>query len=386
MAKNVTSCNVVSFVPTTAAPSTDENPMSDRLSQYLAIDIPLIQAPMAGVSTPELAAAVSNAGALGSLGLGASSVARAREAIRRTRALTDRPFNVNLFCHAPPARDAAAEAAWIEVLRPQFARFQAEPPQQLAEIYASFRGHREMLEMLLEERPAVVSFHFGLPDAGAIASLHDRGIMLAATATCLDEARQIRAAGIDMVIAQGIEAGGHRGTFDLNAVDYQSSTLALAQLLRPHLDIPLIAAGGIMDGAGIHAAMTLGADGVQLGTAFLLCQESAADEGYRRALSAPGERRTWLTAAISGRPARCVDNAFCALGRRADPRAIAPYPLAYDAGKALATAARAQGEEGYGAHWAGQGVNLLREMPAAALIAALREEYRRAAGQRSDRP
>lgn len=312
MAKNVTSCNVVSFVPTTAAPSTDENPMSDRLSQYLAIDIPLIQAPMAGVSTPELAAAVSNAGALGSLGLGASSVARAREAIRRTRALTDRPFNVNLFCHAPPARDAAAEAAWIEVLRPQFARFQAEPPQQLAEIYASFRGHREMLEMLLEERPAVVSFHFGLPDAGAIASLHDRGIML--------------------------------------------------------------------------AAMTLGADGVQLGTAFLLCQESAADEGYRRALSAPGERRTWLTAAISGRPARCVDNAFCALGRRADPRVIAPYPLAYDAGKALATAARAQGEEGYGAHWAGQGVNLLREMPAAALIAALREEYRRAAGQRSDRP
>lgn len=357
--------------------------MSHRLSQYFAVDIPLIQAPMAGVSTPELAAAVSNAGALGSLGLGASSVERAREAIRRTRALTARPFNVNLFCHAPPARDAAAEAAWIEVLRPQFARFKAEPPQQLAEIYASFCGHREMLEMLLAETPAMVSFHFGLPDAQAIASLHAKGIQLAASATSLDEARQIQAAGIDMVIAQGIEAGGHRGTFDVNAVDYQASTLALLQLLKPHISIPVIAAGGIMDGAGIHAAMTLGADGVQLGTAFLLCPESATDAGYRRALSAPGECRTWLTAAISGRPARCVDNAFCALGRRAEPRAIAPYPLAYDAGKALAAAARAQGDEGYGAHWAGQGINQLREMPAAALIAALREEYR-CAGDRQD--
>ena len=359
--------------------------MPSMLTHALAIDIPLFQAPMAGVSTPALAAAVSNAGALGALGLGASSVAHAREAIHRTRALTDSPFNVNLFCHAPPARDAAAEAAWLEALRPQFARFGAEPPRGLSEIYTSFCGHQEMLAMLLEERPAVVSFHFGLPDAQAIAALRAKGIRLAATATSLSEAQQAQDAGIEMIIAQGIEAGGHRGIFDAGATDYQTSTLALLQLLRPRIGAPIVVAGGIMDGAGIRAAMSLGADGVQLGTAFLLCPESAADAGYRRALTAPGERRTWLTAAISGRPARCVDNAFCAAGRLADPRTVAPYPLAYDAGKALAAAARAGGDEGYGAHWAGQGVNLLREMPAAALIATLREEYRRAGDRRDDR-
>ncbi|EMH4163736.1 nitronate monooxygenase [Pluralibacter gergoviae] len=353
--------------------------MSLSLTQLLAIDFPLFLAPMAGVSTPELAAAVSNAGGLGSLGLGASSVEQAEQSIVRTRALTARPFNVNLFCHRPPARDIAVESAWLAACRPLFSRFAAEPPRALAEIYTPFSGSGDMLDMLLAQAPPVVSFHFGLPDAAAIAALRGKGILLAATATNLAEARQIQASGIDVIIAQGFEAGGHRGMFDPQAVDYRTGTLALVQLLKRHLAIPVVAAGGIMDGAGIGAMMTAGADGAQLGTAFLLCPESAADESYRRAIRAREDTPTWMTAAISGRPARCIDNDFCRFARRAADLAVPPYPLAYDAGKALAAAARARGEDGFGAHWAGQGINLIREMPAAALVATLIEEYRRSA-------
>ena len=352
--------------------------MTRSFTQLLAIDVPLIQAPMAGVSTPELAAAVSNAGGLGSLGLGASSVGQAEQALIRTRTLTTRPFNVNLFCHRPPARDIAVESAWLAACLPLFSRLGAEPPRALGEIYTPFLGSGDMLDLLLAQAPAVVSFHFGLPDAVAIAALHARGILLAATATSLAEAEHIQASGLDIVIAQGFEAGGHRGMFDPQAVDYQTGTLALVQLLKRHIAIPVIAAGGIMDGAGIRAMMTAGADGAQLGTAFLLCPESAADESYRRAIRARRETPTWMTPAISGRPARCIDNDFCRFARRMAALAVPPYPLAYDAGKALAAAARARGEDGFGAHWAGQGINLIREMPAAALVATLMEEYWRA--------
>ena len=177
-----------------------------------------------------------------------------------------------------------------------------------------------------------------------------------------------------MVVAQGYEAGGHRGIFAPQEPDAQLSTFTLVQLLRRRLTIPVVAAGGIMDGAGIASVMQLGAQGVQLGTAFLLCPESAADAGYRAAIHNSLDGRTVLTSAISGRPARCLANAFCALGEGYPASAVPDYPLAYDIGKALAAAAKAQGVHEYGAHWAGQGVGLIRECDAARLVRQLAAE------------
>ncbi|HHL3483734.1 TPA: NAD(P)H-dependent flavin oxidoreductase, partial [Klebsiella pneumoniae] len=207
-----------------------EETMSNPLLSLLDIDYPLIQAPMAGVSTPALAAAVSNAGALGSLGLGASTVAQAEAMIVATRQLTDRPFNVNLFCHAPPRRDARREADWATTLRPHFARYGSTPPDSLSEIYQTFIGHAPMLELLLDLSPAVVSFHFGLPEGETIQRLRRQGIVTLATATSLQEALLIELQGIDVVVAQGYEAGGHRGIFAPQAPDAQLSTFTLVQL------------------------------------------------------------------------------------------------------------------------------------------------------------
>ena len=348
--------------------------MSNRFTQRLDIAYPIIQAPMAGVSTPELAAAVSNSGGLGSLGLGAATVSQSEALIARTRHLTTQPVNVNLFCHAPARRDPHTEARWTALLRPLFARFGAQPPETLTEIYQSFLVNQPMAELLLDLAPEVVSFHFGVADKTLIRRLKEKGVLIMASATSVDEAQRVVAQGVDVVIAQGYEAGGHRGIFDPRGDDRQMSTLTLVQALKRTVSIPVIAAGGIMDGAGIRSMMHLGAEGVQLGTAFLLCPESATDVGYRQALSGEPTPETVMTAAISGRPARCIDNAFCETGRR-NPDVMPPdYPLAYDAGKALAAAAKAQGEWGFGAHWAGQGVGMIRALPAAELMQTLIRE------------
>ena len=352
--------------------------MNNRLLALLGIDLPIVQAPMAGVSTPAMAAAVSNAGGLGSLGVGATDAEGARTMIRATRALTDRPFNVNLFCHAPAVADAAREACWLEWLAPQFAQFDAAPPQALREIYTSFVEDVAMLAMLLEERPAVVSFHFGLPDSATISTLQQVGIVLLATATHPHEARRIADAGIDAIVAQGIEGGGHRGVFDPSAVDDGLGSFALTRLLARTMDIPVIAAGGIMDGAGIAAALALGAQAAQLGTAFVGCAESAIDAGYRHALLAGADARTTYTSAISGRRARGLRNRYTALDGAAGRPPIPDYPIAYDAGKALHAAAKAKGDYGYGAQWAGQAAPLAREMPAGALVEVLARELREA--------
>ncbi|WP_322012232.1 nitronate monooxygenase [Paraburkholderia sp. J12] len=354
------------------------------LLNLLGIARPIVQAPMAGVSTPELAAAVSNAGGLGSLGVGAMNAEGARKAIRATRALTNQPFNVNVFCHQPARADEAVERAWTGWLAPVFAQFGATPPARLGEIYTSFVVDHAMLAMLVEERPAVVSFHFGLPSAQAIAALRQAGIKLLASATNVDEARAAEAAGVDAVIAQGIEAGGHRGVFDPDAVDDRLGTFALTRLLVRALRVPVIAAGGIMDGAGIVAALALGAQAAQLGTAFVACAETSIDEGYRRALLGDAARRTTFTKAISGRIARSMANRFTALGDDPDAPRTPAYPVAYDAGKALHAAAKAQGEYGYGAQWAGQAAALARALPAAELFAQLESEMRESLAQMRD--
>ncbi len=350
----------------------------NELLQKLGITLPIIQAPMAGVSTPRMAAAVSNAGGLGSLGVGNLTADQAREKIAATRALTGRPFHVNVFCHRPARPDPARESAWIEHLRPHFATYGARPPSQLREIYTSFQTDDAMLAMLLEERSPVMSFHFGLPPRDRLDALRRAGITLLASATNLAEARTIHAAGIDAVIAQGYEAGGHRGVFDPDLPDDRIGCMALTRLLVKELPIPVIASGGIMDGAAIAAALTLGAGAALLGTAFIACPESAADAGYRAALLGSSAEHTTMTRAISGRPARSLVNRFTALGEAKGVPAVPDYPIAYDAGKALHAAASTAGEAGYGAQWAGQGAPLSRSMPAAELIALLNRELNEA--------
>jgi nitronate monooxygenase len=349
--------------------------MTDLLNR-LGISLPILQAPMAGVSSPAMAAAVSAAGGLGALGLGAAGAKGAAGMIAELRTRGNHPFNVNLFVHAPARRDAAREAAWIDRWRPEFTRLDAEPPAALNEIYTSLAEDEAMFALLLAERPAVVSFHFGLPDAARIAALRDTGAVLLATATSLDEARAAEAAGIDAIVAQGWEAGGHRGVFDPDAPDARLGTLALVRLLARRINRPVIAAGGIMDGAGIDAALALGAAAAQLGTAYVATDESLADAGYRAALAGAAAEQTIMTRAISGRPARSLRNRFTDAGRTIPDDAIPAYPVTYDLGKALNAAGRAQGEAGYGAQWAGQGAPLARAMPAGALTRLLADEMK----------
>ena len=336
------------------------------------LSLPIIQAPMAGVSTPSLAAAVSNAGGLGSIPIGAATVAQAREMIAETRALTSAPFNVNVFCHEPPQRDPVRESAWLRHLAPLFHEFGAEPPAELREIYPSFLADEAALRMLVELRPAVVSFHFGIPAPDQLAALRDAGIRTLATATNALEAERIERAGIDAIVAQGIEAGGHRGVFDPEAEDDELGTAALVRLLVKQTHLPVIAAGGIMDGRGIRTALDLGAAGVQLGTAFLLCPESAANGNYRDNLRKAS--KTKLTSAISGRPARGFVNRLVKHGETEGAPIQATYPLAYDAAKQLHAAALKHGSHDFATQWAGEAVSLIRELPAAELVAKLAAE------------
>ena len=347
---------------------------SSPLLERLGIDVPIIQAPMAGVSSATMAATVSNSGGLGSLGVGAMNASQARDAIGQFRALSSGPLNVNVFVHQPAHADARKEAAWIQRLAPEFERAGAKPPAALREIYTSFLADDDMLAMLVEEKPKVVSFHFGVPRADQIATLHQAGIVLLASATTIPEARLLEAAGVDAIVAQGYEAGGHRGIFDPNGEDSRIGTFALTRLLVRALKLPVIAAGGIMDGAGIAAALKLGAAAALLGTAFVGTDESLADAGFRALLFSEAAHHTTMTRVISGRPARSLANAFTHWGADVPNDAVPDYPITYDAGKALNAAGKAAGQPGYGAHWAGQGAPLARAMSAQALMHTLKDE------------
>ncbi|RRV10068.1 nitronate monooxygenase [Pseudomonas sp. v388] len=349
------------------------------LLPLLGIEYPIIQAPMVGVSTPRLAAAVSNAGGLGSIGLGASNVDQGRDLIRQTRALTAKPFNVNMFCHRPATFDQARNDAWLAHIASAFAEFEAVAPSTLREIYTSFVDDQAMLAMLLEERPPVVSFHFGMPSRAWIAELNAAGIFTIGCATSLHEARELEHAGIRAIVAQGYEAGGHRGVFDDSpGQDHQMGLFALLRIVTREVDVPVIAAGGIMDGAGIEAAMMLGASGCQLGTAFILCPESSATQEHRETLKTAKAHETRVTSYISGRPARGIANRLYLDSHLEKIPLPAEYPLAYDVAKALHAAASAKGCHDFAAQWAGQGAPLARELPAAVLLQTLVQEMRTA--------
>ena len=343
------------------------------LLEKLGIKHPIFLAPMAGVSTPELAAEVSNQGGLGSLGLGASSVENARQQILQTKELTEQPFQVNFFCHDTVELDEQVAAKWIMKFKSRFAQYNAEAPEALNCIYPSFKDNDHFLNLLLETRPKAVSFHFGIPHPHQIQALKQAGILTLVSATNLAEAKLIEAAGIDIVIAQGIEAGGHRGIFDEN-FDSSVKTRDLVQLLKRHIQCPVVAAGGIMNGHQAYQIMELGADAVQLGTAFVQCKTSNANEAYRKALfDAPISQ---ITSSISGRPARGIINNWHTDIDTPTRPTVPAYPYSYDLGKQLHAAASKHGVHEYGAFWAGTNVSQIRELEAPDLINQLVLEMR----------
>ncbi|ONN56932.1 2-nitropropane dioxygenase [Acinetobacter genomosp. 33YU] len=335
------------------------------LLQQLAIKHPIFLAPMAGVSTPELAAEVSNQGGLGSLGLGANTPQSAREQILKTQALTENSFQVNFFCHQSTELNLEKAKQWIEYLRPHFEKFGVQPPQELHCIYPSFLDNDDSLNVVLETKPKAVSFHFGIPHPHQIKALKEAGILTMVSATNLIEAQAIEAAGIDIIIAQGIEAGGHRGIFN-QTFDAAIKTSDLVQLIVKHCKLPVVAAGGIMTGLQAKHMLGLGATAVQLGTAFVQCQTSNASAEYRKALFT--EPVTQISASLSGRPARGLLNHW---HTKIDSptRPLQPeYPYAYDLAKQLNALASKHHDYGFGAFWAGSNVAQIRELGASDLV------------------
>ena len=343
--------------------------MKTRLTELLKIDAPIIQAPMAGVSTPALAAAVCNAGALGSIGAGAVGGEGARAMMRSVQERTNRPYHVNFFAHETPVRDAGREAVWLERLSPFFNDLGAPVPGELNESYRSFLDDPEQLEAVLALQPPVVSFHFGLPHRDQIEQMRAYGAALLASATSVEEALRCEAAGMDAVIAQGFEAGGHRGVHG-GAPDREIGLFALLPQVADAVSIPVIAAGGVADGRGIAAALALGADGVQMGTAFVACPETSAGARHRALLGSAAARDTVVTQAVSGKPARGFRNTL--IDAMAEGQSDAPaYPVAYDAAKALVAAAQNAGRDDFEVMWAGQAAALAKATPAADLTLAL---------------
>ncbi len=333
---------------------------------------------MAGVSTPELAAAVSNAGGLGALGLGASNWESAANQVGAFRALSEGPLHLNFFCHDEPERKPTLESAWIARFSSEFAALKAPAPKSLKNPYTSAKDDPQLIDFAREYRPELISFHFGLPNKEILRALRHLSIPIITSVTNLYDAELALNTGIDGLIAQGIEAGGHRGTFDADSdYDFSSSaltTLELVERLRPLTSLPILAAGGIMSGGDVAHALSAGADAVQLGSAFLLCPESGANADYRDQIRTARGSSTLVTRAISGRAARGIGNKVTTLGDKAKKQDVPPYPITYDLSKQLNALALEQQGTGYGAYWAGTGINNVRELTASDLIDQLVEE------------
>lgn len=334
-----------------------------RLCELFGIETPILQAPMAEAATPALASAVCNAGGLGALGSQAMKTEELRRAVAQIRAVTNRPFNLNFFVHDPPVTDAETLAKTRARLQPWYARLGlGAQPDTLPDLPAGFSAER--LALMLELRPAVVSFHFGVPEAAAIAALKQAGILLLNTATTVAEARALEAAGMDAVIAQGWEAGGHRGSHGASAPNDGVGTLALVPQVVDAVRLPVIAAGGIGDGRGIAAALALGAAGVQMGTAFLSCPEAGTDPARRALLARARDTDTMMTDAFSGRAARAYRSAYAEDSDR-NRAALPGFQQMY----ALTDPMLAAGQDELASfHLYGQAGGLNRARPAADLL------------------
>jgi nitronate monooxygenase len=335
------------------------------LQELLGVALPLIQAPMAGVQGSALSAAVANAGGLGSLPCAMLSPEALRKELAAITSQTSRPFNVNFFCHPPPKPDPQREAAWRNLLAPFYREFGIDISSIPAGPGRAPFSH-DMANVLTEFKPRVVSFHFGLPSPELLERLRAWDPVILSSGTTVDEARWLEAHGADAIIAQGLEAGGHRGHFLSRDLTRQMGTFALLPQIVREVKVPVIAAGGIADSQGVAAAMALGAAGVQIGTAYLLCPEATTGPIHRAALRSDAARHTALTNLFSGGAARGIMNrAMRELGPMSD---LAPeFPLAAAPIAPLRAQAEAAGSGDFSPLWSGQNPTGCREIPAAEL-------------------
>ena len=339
-----------------------------RLLELFGIEVPIVQAPMAGAQGAALAGAVSEAGGLGSLPCSLLDAKGMRAELAAFRAISSRPVNLNFFCHDDHPVDGGAEAAWHNVLAPYYAELGISDATPFDVVIAPFDGAR--CEVVEEYRPEVVSFHFGLPADDLLDRVRASGCRIIASATTVPEARWLADRGCDAVIAQGAEAGGHRGMFLSADVEGQVGTMALVPQVADAVDVPVIAAGGVADGRGVAAAFMLGASGVQIGTGYLLCPEATISGLHRAALCSPAALDTALTNVFTGRPARSI---VTRLMRELGPLSVAAprFPRATGAVLPLRLAAEPDGDTAFTALWSGQAASLAAELPAGELTRLL---------------
>ena len=342
--------------------------MQTPIQSMLNLELPIIQAPMAGVQGSALAIAVSNAGGLGSLPCAMLDLEQMRQELNAIRDATDKAYNVNFFCHTPPQADANREAGWRAELAPYYAEYGIDAdsiaPGARREPFSA-----AALDLLQDFKPAVVSFHFGLPAAELLAGVKSMGSRVFCSATTVAEAVWLEAQGIDAIIAQGVEAGGHRGMFLSDDITSQVGTFALLPQIVQAVNLPVIAAGGIADAVGVAAAIGLGAAAAQIGTAYMLCDEATTSAVHRAALQDPTAVHTALTNRFSGRPARSIVNRVM---RELGPMGeVSPFPLAASAIGPLRSAAESEGLGDFSPLWSGQNASGCRAIPAAQMTRAL---------------
>jgi nitronate monooxygenase len=343
--------------------------MTQYINELFGTALPLVQAPLAGVQGSALAVAVSNAGALGSLPCAMLTPETLLKELQAITAQTTQPYNANFFCHAAPTPDAVREAAWRAALAPYYAEFGIDAANiPTGPGRAPFSS--EMADVLEAFKPQVVSFHFGLPTPALLARVRAWGSKIISSATTVREALWLEQQGVDAIIAQGMEAGGHRGMFLTDDVSTQIGTMALLPQIVSAVKVPVIAAGGIADAAGVAAAMRLGAAGVQVGTAYMCCPEATTSALHRAALQSDAAQHTALTNLFTGRPARGMVNR---LMRELGPLSAVPpaFPLATAAITPLRAAAEAKGSGDFSPLWAGQNASGCRNLPAAQLTLEL---------------
>jgi nitronate monooxygenase len=336
-----------------------------RLTDLLGIRLPIVQAPMAGAQGASLAVAIAGEGALGSVPCAMLTEDGVRAEVETFRAATGAPLNLNFFCHAEPERDPERMRAWLAALAPYSDELGVELAGPTGPGRAAFDSAScELVERL---RPEVVSFHFGLPEPALVERVRATGARILSSATTVDEARWLADHGCDAVIAQGAEAGGHRGMFRTDRLETQVGTIALVPQVVDAVPVPVIAAGGIADARGIAAALALGADGVQIGTAFLPGPEAIIGPLHRAALERAADTPTALTNVFTGRPARGLVNRVM---RELGPMSglAPPFPLPAAVGSPLRAAAERAGSGDFSPLWAGQAAPLARPLPAAELV------------------